>query len=107
MTKPTATYDPEVDAISVRFAPEDAHYVESEEVAPGVVLDYDTDGNVIGLELLYVRDLLRHGRRGHGDYEASRGRVGRGIDGAGRTRKAAASDAGVAFIRRVRTGCGW
>ncbi len=61
MTKPTATYDPEVDAISVRFAPEGARYVESEEVAPGVVLDYDTDGRVIGVELLYVRDLLATG----------------------------------------------
>jgi uncharacterized protein YuzE len=64
MTKPTATYDPEVDAISVRFAPEGAHYVESEEVAPGVVLDYDTDGRVIGVELLYVRDLLATGSAG-------------------------------------------
>ena len=64
MTKPTVTYDPEVDAISVRFAPEDAHYVESEEVAPGVVLDYDTDGRVIGVELLYVRDILATGSAG-------------------------------------------
>jgi uncharacterized protein YuzE len=64
MTKPTATYDPEVDAISVRFAPEGAHYVESEEVAPGVVLDYDTDGRVIGVELLYVRNLLAMGSAG-------------------------------------------
>jgi uncharacterized protein YuzE len=65
MTKPTATYDPEVDAISVRFAPEGARYVESEEVAPGVVLDYDTDGRVIGVELLYVRDLLATGSAGN------------------------------------------
>ena len=64
MTKPTATYDPEVGAISVRFAPEGARYVESEEVAPGVVLDYDTDGRVIGVELLYVRDLLATGSAG-------------------------------------------
>jgi uncharacterized protein YuzE len=64
MTKPTATYDPEVDAISVRFAPEGAQYVESEEVAPGVVLDYDMDGRVIGVELLYVRDLLATGSAG-------------------------------------------
>jgi uncharacterized protein YuzE len=64
MTKPTATYDAEVDAISVRFAPEGAQYVESEEVAPGVVLDYDTDGRVIGVELLYVRDLLATGSAG-------------------------------------------
>jgi uncharacterized protein YuzE len=64
MTKPTATYDPEVDAIAVRFAPAGASYAESEEVAPGVVLDYDDQGRVIGIELLYVRDLLANGRAG-------------------------------------------
>lgn len=64
MTKPTATYDPEVDAIAVRFAPEGARYVESEEIAPGVVLDYDEQGRVIGVELLYVRDLLATGGTG-------------------------------------------
>ena len=58
MSQPTVTYDPEVDAIAIRFAPEGARYVESEEVAPGVVLDYDTEGRVIGVELLDVTDLL-------------------------------------------------
>lgn len=61
MNKPRATCDPEADAIAVRFAPEGARYCESEEVAPGVVLDDDTDGRVIGVELLYVRDLLASG----------------------------------------------
>ncbi len=63
MSKPSATYDPEADAIAVRFAPEGARYCESEEIAPGVVLDYDTEGRVIGVELLYVRDLLASGER--------------------------------------------
>jgi uncharacterized protein YuzE len=58
MTTARATYDAEADAISVRFAPDGATYAESEEVAPGVVLDYDAQGRVIGVELLYVRDLL-------------------------------------------------
>lgn len=62
MSKPSVTYDPEADAIAVRFAPEGVCYYESEEVAPGVVLDYDADGRVIGVELLYVRDLLASGR---------------------------------------------
>ena len=62
MSKATANYDPEADAISVRFAPPDARYAESEEVAPGVVLDFDAQGRVIGVELLYVRDLLAAGR---------------------------------------------
>lgn len=62
MTTARARYDAEADAISVRFAPDGATYIESEEVAPGVVLDYDAQGRVIGVELLYVRDLLAAGR---------------------------------------------
>jgi uncharacterized protein YuzE len=31
-------------------------------VAPGVVLDYDAQGRVIGVELLYVSDLLSAGK---------------------------------------------
>ena len=58
MSQPTVTYDPELDAIAIRFAPEGARYSESEEIAPGVVLDYDAEGRVIGVELLYVTDLL-------------------------------------------------
>lgn len=61
MTKARATYDPQADAMFIRFAPEDAKYVESEEVAPGVVLDYDAEGRVIGVELLSVRRLLATG----------------------------------------------
>jgi len=62
MTTAKATYDAQADAISVRFAPDGATYIESEEVAPGVVLDYDAQGRVIGVELLYVRDLLAAGK---------------------------------------------
>jgi uncharacterized protein YuzE len=56
-----ATYDPEADAIGVWFKPEGAEYAGSEEVAPGVVLDFDTEGRVIGVELLHVRELLAKG----------------------------------------------
>jgi len=61
MSKAKTTYDPEADAISIRLAPIGATYAESEEVAPGVVLDYDAAGRVIGVELLYVRELLAAG----------------------------------------------
>jgi len=44
------TYDPDVDALYVRFA--DAPVVESEEVSEGVVLDYDADGRIVAIELL-------------------------------------------------------
>jgi uncharacterized protein YuzE len=56
-----ASYDPEADAIGVFFAPEGAAYESSEEVAPGVVLDFDRQGRVIGVELLHVRALLDRG----------------------------------------------
>lgn len=56
-----ATYDSEADAIGVYFAPEGAEYVDSEEVAPGLTLDFDAQGRVIGVELPYVRDLLTRG----------------------------------------------
>jgi uncharacterized protein YuzE len=59
--KARATYDPEADAIGIYFAPEGAEYVESEEVAPGVVLDFDAAGRVIGVELRYVRELMAKG----------------------------------------------
>jgi uncharacterized protein YuzE len=60
-TKGRASYDPDADAIGVYFAPEGAEYDGSDEVAPGVVLDYDKQGRVIGVELLHVRKLLAQG----------------------------------------------
>ncbi|KAA5602897.1 DUF2283 domain-containing protein [Blastochloris sulfoviridis] len=43
-------YDKDTDALYVRFA--EAKVVESEEVAPGVVLDFDKDGRIVALEVL-------------------------------------------------------
>jgi uncharacterized protein YuzE len=44
------TYDAEVDALSLIL--HDAPVEESDEVKPGVILDYDVAGNVVGLEIL-------------------------------------------------------
>jgi uncharacterized protein YuzE len=56
------TYDPEADVFAVYFAQKGA-YVESEEVAPGVTLDFDADGRVIGIEVLNVRERMASGVR--------------------------------------------
>ena len=48
------SYDPEADAMFVWFGPEGIKSAVPEEVAPGVMLDSDETGNVIGIEILYV-----------------------------------------------------
>lgn len=55
----TADYDRESDAMFVRFA--DGTIVESEEVAEGVVLDFDAAGRIIALELLGASKRLAPG----------------------------------------------
>jgi len=52
------SYDPEADAMFVWFGPEDTKSVETEEVAPGVMLDFDSEGRVIGIEVLGVRQRM-------------------------------------------------
>jgi len=44
------TYDAEVDVLRILLS--DAPIEESDEDKPGVILDYDKDGNVVGLEVL-------------------------------------------------------
>jgi uncharacterized protein YuzE len=48
------SYDPEADAMYVRFGPDSVKSAETEEVAPGIMLDFDDRGEVIDLEILYV-----------------------------------------------------
>jgi len=43
-------YDPETDTLMVIFA--DAPVTESDEDKPGVILDYDANGNLVSLEML-------------------------------------------------------
>jgi uncharacterized protein YuzE len=52
------SYDPEVDAMFVWFAPDDVKSVETAEVAPGVMLDFDSEGRVIGIEVLDVSERM-------------------------------------------------
>ncbi len=44
------TYDPDVDIVRITLS--DALVEESDEEKPGVIIDYDADGNLIGLEIL-------------------------------------------------------
>jgi uncharacterized protein YuzE len=46
-------YDPVVDAAYIRFS--DADIMETEEVSQGIMLDYDKDGRIVGLEVLDAR----------------------------------------------------
>ena len=53
MTK--TSYDPRADAFYARFAPEGAEIAETREVAPGLFLDLDAQGNAVGIEVLSIR----------------------------------------------------
>jgi uncharacterized protein YuzE len=47
-----ATYDPEVDILNIVL--KDTAIEESDESKPGIILDFDKDGNVVGIEILNV-----------------------------------------------------
>ena len=49
-------YDPETDAAYITLV--DVEVVDSEEVKPGIVVDYDAKNRVVGIEVLHVRKRL-------------------------------------------------
>jgi uncharacterized protein YuzE len=51
----STSYDAEADAMYVRIAPKDAEVSDTREIEPGVMLDLDSGGRVIGIEILGVR----------------------------------------------------
>ena len=50
------SYDQEMDALFVRFAEEPI--VESEEVRPGLVVDFDAAGRIVAIEVLDAREQM-------------------------------------------------
>ena len=46
------TIDKEADALYLRL--DKSRIVETEEVAPGVMLDFNEDNEVVGVEMLYL-----------------------------------------------------
>jgi uncharacterized protein YuzE len=56
---PPNSYDPDADAVYMSFG--DARIVESEEVSPNVVLDFDANDRVVGIEVLHTSKTLAPG----------------------------------------------
>ncbi|MDQ3389196.1 MAG: DUF2283 domain-containing protein [Gemmatimonadota bacterium] len=53
-------YDPEVDVLRIVLSR--TPVAESDEDKPGVILDYDRDGNVVGLEILNASSRMENPR---------------------------------------------
>ena len=49
-------YDEKVDALYIRL--KESEYYESDEIKEGVILDYDEQGNIIGIEILDASEYL-------------------------------------------------
>lgn len=60
----TTTYDPEADAAYVRLAPAGVRVADTREVEPGIVLDLDAEGRLVGIEVLNVTARVAAGAAG-------------------------------------------
>lgn len=53
-------YDAEVDVLSIVF--NDSKIEESDEERPGLILDYDRNGNIVGVEILNASKRIENPR---------------------------------------------
>ena len=53
-------YDPEVDILRILFSNQAIE--ESDEDKPGVIIDYDKNGNIVGLEVLQASKSMENPR---------------------------------------------
>lgn len=49
-------YFPETDSLYIKL--KEGTYLESEEIASGFVVDFDVDGNVMGLDIDFASNLI-------------------------------------------------
>jgi uncharacterized protein YuzE len=56
------SYDPEADAMFVWFGPDGVKSAGTEEVSPGIMLDFDGEGRVIGVEVLDVSERMNRSK---------------------------------------------
>jgi len=49
-------YDPQTDILRLRFG--DTPIEESDQVEPGIIVDYDAEGHIVGVELLDASELI-------------------------------------------------
>jgi len=62
-------YDQKTDALYLRL--DDSRIIESAEVQPGIVLDYDANNQVVGVELLRVQERVPTADLKHLDFKVA------------------------------------
>jgi len=62
-------YDEKTDALYLRL--DDSRIVESEEVRPGIVLDFNEAEQVVGVEILHVKDRVPSADLTHLDFNVA------------------------------------
>lgn len=56
MTDEKVKYDPQTDTLTLRLG--DTPIKESDEIEPGLIVDYDANGQIVGVELLDVSEYV-------------------------------------------------